>query len=189
MCHIDYISFMWFSHKCEKKRKWINHSVRTFWSPLTSELVTSTEYMAVIKSHHFPPPPPPLFLFLFLTRGGGGEEGARRGQGRLCSCLGGRSVRGGGEGGCLFEDSARSPRLPGSLKLFDDRTGQHHCRWGGGGVGCVCRGAVGHLYTAVSFILSSSPSSSSSHFSISALPLLFLCCCCFTPSPRPLQAL
>lgn len=35
-------------------------------------------------------------------------------------------------GDCLFEDSARSPRLPGSLKLFDDRTGQHHCRWRGG---------------------------------------------------------
>lgn len=30
-----------------------------------------------------------------------------------------------------------SSRLPGSLKLFDDRTGQHHCRWGemGGGAG------------------------------------------------------
>lgn len=56
-------------------------------------------------------------------------------------CLGGRGVSEGGEGGeggCLFEDSARLPRLrlrlPGSLKLFDDRTGQHHCRWGGGGV-------------------------------------------------------
>lgn len=189
MCHIDYISFMWFSHKCEKKRKWINHSVRTFWSPLTSELVTSTEYMAVIKSHHFPPPPPPLFLFLFLTRGGGGWGGcaawtrqivlvsrrpqcSRRRRGRL-------SLWGFGplaSPAWLFE-AVRWPHRATSLQV------------GGGGVGCVCRGAVGHLYTAVSFILSSSPSSSSSHFSISALPLLFLCCCCFTPSPRPLQAL
>lgn len=60
MCHIDYISLMYvrFLYKCEK-------------SPhLTSELVTSTEYMATIESHHSPPPPPPP-LFLLLTLGGG----------------------------------------------------------------------------------------------------------------------
>ncbi len=35
-----------------------------------------------------------------------------------------------------------SSRLPGSLKLFDDRTGQHHCRWGEMGGGCAGGGGV-----------------------------------------------
>lgn len=72
-----------------------------------------------------------------------------------------------------------SSRLPGSLKLFDDRTGQHHRRWGewGGseGGGCWWGMEACHLYTAVSFILSTSPSSSyapSSSSISSSTPLL-----------------
>lgn len=90
-------------------------------------------------------------------------------------CLGGRGVSEGGEGGCLFEDSARLPRLrlrlPGSLKLFDDRTGQHHCRWGGGGGGWT--GGVGEVWKPVICIqlfLSSRPAP---HFLL--LLLLYLC--------------
>jgi len=108
----------------------------TCWSPLTTELVTSTEEYGFDKVTSFP------LLLLYFFPGSlhvaGGVEGVRRGRGRLCLCVGGRGVTGGGEGGCRFEDSARSPRLPGSLKLFDDRTGQHHRglgeTGGGGGV-------------------------------------------------------
>lgn len=83
-------------------------------------------------------------------------------------------------------------RLPGSLKLFDDRTGQHHCRWGGsreGGVGAG--GGVWKPVICIQLFLSSCPAplpSSSSHSSLSLpSPLLFLCC--FAPSLRPLQSL
>lgn len=89
-----------------------------------------------------------------------------------------------------------SSRLPGSLKLFDDRTGQHHHRWwwGGGICWCCCWWWGGmeacHLYTAVSFILSSSPPPPPARLSLPLLyPLVFLCCCCFAPFLRPLQAL
>lgn len=84
-----------------------------------------------------------------------------------------------------------SPRLPGSLKLFDDRTGQHHCRWGGSMEAALWGMEACHLYTAVSFILSSSPFPSPPTSLSLPLPspLLFLWRCCFTPSPRPLQAL
>lgn len=90
--------------------------------------------MAVIKSLHSPPPSP-LFPLLTLSM--------QRGVRRVCSvdeadcaCV--------SEAVVLAEEereavslrirAARlaSSRLPGSLKLFDDRTGQHHRRWGGG---------------------------------------------------------
>lgn len=83
-----------------------------------------------------------------------------------------------------------SSRLPGSLKLFDDRTGQHHCRWGGWWWWWRWGMEACHLYTAVSFILSSFPSPPPTRLSLPLpSPLLFLCWGCFALSPRPLQAL
>lgn len=55
------------------------------------------------------PPPPPLTLDGRVRRGRGMDEAD------CARCLGGRGGSGGGgeggEGGCLFEDSARLPRL------------------------------------------------------------------------------
>lgn len=86
----------------------------TCWSHC--KLVTSTEYLAVIKSLHSPPS---LFLLLTLYMLWWGEEGVRREWGRLCLCVRGRGVSGGGKGSCLFEDSARSPRLVSPAWFFE----------------------------------------------------------------------
>lgn len=165
-------------------------TAHTCWSHLTTELVTSTKYMAVIKSLHSPPPSP-LFLPLTLSMQRG-EEGVRRGRGRLCLCVGGRGVSGGGEGGCLFEDSGCSPCLVSPAWLFEAVRWPHRATSPqvGGGEGGL-RGRVGwgggmeacHLYTAVSFILSTSPPPPPPPLSLPLpSPLLFLCCCCFAPS-------
>lgn len=53
-----------------------------------------------------------------------------------------------------------SSRLPGSLKLFDDRTGQHHHRWwwGRGSVGVVVGGGeVWKPVICIQLFLSSCP--------------------------------
>lgn len=165
--------------KCKKRK---TYTMCTCWSHL--RLVASTEYVTVIKSLHSPPSPPlvrPPTLYMQQ----GGEEGVWCGRGRLCLCVGGHGVSGGGEGGVSLRiRPARlaSSRLPGSLKLFDDRTGQHHCRWGVGGCSW-CWWWWGmeacHLYTAVSFILSSSPPPPTPHLFLYPLllyPLLLLLC-------------
>lgn len=158
------------------------------WSYLTTELVSSTECGCDRVTPHTPPPP--LTLFLLFTLGGGIEECAQRGRGRLCSCLGGRGVSGGGEGGSLFEDSAfASPAW-----LFEAVRWPHRAtslQVGGSMEAALWGMEACHLYTAVSFILSSSPFPSPPTSLSLPLPspLLFLWRCCFTPSPRPLQAL
>lgn len=159
----------------------------TCWSHC--KLVTSTEYLAVTKSLHF--------FWLFTCCGG-----VRRVCGvneADCACVSEAVVLAeeGREAVSLRIRLARLvlSRLPGSLKLFDDRTGQHHrrWRWGGGCAGgwCWCWwwGMEScHLYTAVSFILSSSPPLLLLPVpSFSPPPLQFLCC--LAPSLRPLQAL
>lgn len=143
--------------------------------------------------------------YLHVMGGGGywvgSKEGVQCGRGRLCLCVRGRGVSGGGEGGCLFEDSARSLRLVSPAWLFEAVRWPHRatspqvggwgeigwcwccCWWWGGMEAC-------HLYTAVSFILSSSPPPPPARLSLPLLyPLVFLCCCCFAPFLRPLQAL
>lgn len=176
------------------------------WSRPTTEPVTSTEYMAVIKSLHCLPPPPSVFLLLAIYMWWG-VWGTEWGVKRVCSvdeadcvCVSEAVVLAEEEREAvsLRIQPARfaSSRLPGSLKLFDDRTGQHHHRWwwGGGICWCCCWWWGGmeacHLYTAVSFILSSSPPPPPARLSLPLLcPLVFLCCCCFAPFLRPLQAL
>lgn len=86
----------------------------TFWSH--RKLVTSTEHLAVINSLHSPPP---LFLHLTLYMLQWGEMGVWREWSRLCLCVGGHGVSGGEKGSCLFEDSARSPRLVSPAWLFE----------------------------------------------------------------------
>ena len=130
----------------KKKKKHVGTLHTQCWSHLV--LVTCTEGTAVIESLHSPPPPPPplvLLLTLYMQRGG--EEGVWRGRGRLCLCVGGHGVSGGGEGGCLFEDSARLPRLASPAWLFEAVRWPHRATslqvggWGGRGGGwrgCVC---------------------------------------------------
>lgn len=81
----------------------MHHAVHSFWSQLTSELP-----LCIRLPRHPPPPPPPLTLDGRVRRVRGMDEAD------CARCLGGRGVSGGGEGGeggCLFEDSARLPRL------------------------------------------------------------------------------
>lgn len=142
------------------------------WSRPTTEPVTSTEYMAVIKSLHCLPSPTPVFLLLALYMWWG-AGGAEWGVKRVCSvdeadcvCV--------SEAVVLAEEEREavslrirparfaSSRLPGSLKLFDDRTGQHHHRWGGGersdGVGVVVGGGeVWKPVICIQLFLSSCP--------------------------------
>lgn len=138
------------------------------WSYLTTELVSSTECGCDRVTPHTPPPP--LTLFLLFTLGGGIEECAQRGRGRLCSCLGGRGVSGGGEGGSLFEDSAfASPAW-----LFEAVRWPHRATslqvGGEYGSGVVGYGSLSFVYSCF-FHLVQLPFSFSSHFSISSSTL------------------
>lgn len=89
-----------------------------------------------------------------------------------------------------------SSRLPGSLKLFDDRTGQHHCRWRAGGertdgIGVVVGGEVWKPVICIQLFLSSCPAP------LLLLLLFYLFLCSVVPCSsvavalflRPLQAL
>lgn len=154
----------------KNKNRRTSYTVHTCWSPLTTELVTSTEYMAVIKSHHSPPPPPPPpFLLPTLYM--------RRGVRRVCGVDEADCAR--VSEAAVFAEEEReavslrirparlaSSRLPGSLKLFDDRTGQHHRRWGGEtGAG---GGGVWKPVICIQLFLSSCPAP------LLLLPLLYL---------------
>lgn len=147
--------------------------MHTCWSPLTTELVTSTEYMAVMKSHHSPPPP--LFLLPTLYM--------RRGVRRVCGVDEADCARV-SEAAVLAEEEREavslrirparlaSSRLPGSLKLFDDRTGQHHRRWGRRVLVVVGYGSLSFVYSCF-FHLVQLPSSSSHLLYLFLYPLLF----------------
>lgn len=167
------------------------------WSRPTTEPVTSTEYMAVIKSLHCLPPPPSVFLLLAIYMWWG-VWGTEWGVKRVCSvdeadcvCV--------SEAVVLAEEEREavslrirparfaSSRLPGSLKLFDDRTGQHHHRWWWGGGDLLVLLLVVGRYGSLSFVYScffhlvqlpsSSPCSSVSSSTLSScIPLLLLLC-------------
>lgn len=166
------------------------------WSRPTTEPVTSTEYMAVIKSLHCLPPPPSVFLLLAIYMWWG-VWGTEWGVKRVCSvdeadclCVRGRGVSGGGEGGCLFEDSARSLRLVSPAWLFEAVRWPHRATspqvvvgWGDLLVLLLVVGRYGSLSFVYSCFFhlvqlpSSSPCSSVSSSTLSScIPLLLLLC-------------
>lgn len=177
-----------FSHSVRKKET--KGQTPDWFHLLSLQLFTSAEYMLVMKSRHSPPPPFLLLLFTCCRGGGGeqwevgGEESVWREWGGLCLCVGGHGVSGGGKGSCLFEDSARSPRLVSPAWLFEAVRWPHRATLPQVGRGCCWRC---HLYTAVSFILSSSPPPPTPLSLSLPSPLLFLGS--LAPSVRPLQAL
>lgn len=126
---LDNVHIIWI----EIRKETGNNEHCTCWS--RCELVTSTQYLAVIKSLHSPP----LLFFSSLFTCCGGVRGVCGVNEADCACVSEAVVLAeeGREAVSLRIRLARLAlsRLPGSLKLFDDRTGQHHrrWRWGAGG--------------------------------------------------------
>lgn len=132
--------------------------------------------------------------YLHVMGGGGywvgSKEGVQCGRGRLCLCVRGRGVSGGGEGGCLFEDSARSLRLVSPAWLFEAVRWPHRATspqvvvgWGDLLVLLLVVGRYGSLSFVYSCFFhlvqlpSSSPCSSVSSSTLSScIPLLLLLC-------------
>ena len=187
--HTNSTSWTFLECFCNLKKNQIWGEKNMGWSYPRTEHANSAQYMAMIKSLHSSPAPPAFpLLALYMQRWlwwGGGEEGVLHGRGRLCLCITGHGVSGGGDWGCLFEDSAYSPRLVSPAWLFEAVRWPHRAaslqveRKRGERVGVMLLlvgfGSLSFVYSCFFHLVQLPSSSSSSHFSISSSSLCYSC--------------